>query len=394
MDNDPHGKFRRMTISRMTRTGAALLGAVVLSMFAAPALATPVVAPPTIGEATRAAFVDAAAEKYALAPARIEAMLAQATYQQGVIDAMRRPAEAKPWKDYRPIFVTPKRIADGRSFIQTYREPLDRVAAQTGVPVEIIAAIIGVETSYGGNTGSYRVLDALYTLAFWYPRSGDPTKAQREAERSKFFQDELAQALVLADEEALELTALRGSYAGAMGYGQFMPSSYRAYARDGSGDGKRDLFSNLPDVFASVANYFVAHGWRSGEPVVVRATRAADAGEFRPEGYEPIFSLHEIASHGYRPVTAVGAPLPATLLTLDGAAGPEYWIAFKNFHVITRYNRSPLYAMSVLQLAQAIAPDAATATDGAVAPVVDAAPPPVTDTPAATTPVAAPTPTP
>jgi membrane-bound lytic murein transglycosylase B len=139
-----------------------------------------------------------------------------------------------------------------------------------------------------------------------------------------------------------------------MGYGQFMPSSYRNYAKDGDGDGKRDLFGNLPDVFASVANYFVAHGWVRDEPVALPAKRDDGAAEFKPETLEAKYSLLELAQKGYRPRVAVGHAAPASLLTLDGAQGQEHWITFKNFYVISRYNRSPLYSLAVYQLSQAL----------------------------------------
>ncbi|WP_026817070.1 lytic murein transglycosylase B [Arenimonas composti] len=303
----------------------------------------------------RAAFVDYATGKYDLTRAEVEAWLAQAQYRQSIVDAMSRPAEAvRTWATYRPIFISDARIAGGRRFLQQNREALAKVAADTGVPAEAIVAIIGVETSYGGNTGSYRVLDALYTLGFFYPSSGDAGKRPRELQRGAFFRDELAQAILLAKEERLDLATMKGSYAGAMGMGQFMPSSYRAYARDGDGDGRRDLFTSLPDVFASVANYFVAHGWQRGQPVVARAVADAGAAPFTPDTLEPAFSAAELAAKGYR-ADAAPADLGATLVTFEGAAGTEHWFGFRNFYVITRYNRSPMYAMAVWQLAQEIA---------------------------------------
>ena len=304
--------------------------------------ATPAVAVQGPSAAERAAFVRDTAKEFKLDAATIEAGLAQAQYQQSIIDAITRPAEGKPWKAYRPIFMTPQRIADGRAFLAEHRDALAKVEADTGVPAEMIVAIIGVETSYGRITGNYRVLDALYTLAFHYPK------------RAPFFRSELANVFALAQEEKLDLPALKGSYAGAMGYGQFMPSSYRNYAKDGDGDGRRDLFANLPDVFASVANYFVAHGWARGEPVALPAARREGAEAFKPETLEAKYSLLELANKGYRPRVAVGHATPATLLTLDGAGGEEHWITFKNFYVISRYNRSPLYSLAVYQLSQAL----------------------------------------
>lgn len=303
------------------------------------------------------AFAQQAAKTYGLNAHDVLATLAQAHYRQSVVDAMSRPAESvKTWKQYRPIFVTARRIAAGRAFFAAHRKQLQKAEDATGVPAELICAIIGVETGYGGNTGSYRVLDSLYTLAFWYPRSGDPAKAQRENDRQTFFRDQLAQLFALAKEQHFDITHLNGSYAGAMGWGQFMPSSYRQYAVDGDGDGHIDLFGgSLPDLFASVANYFVANGWKKGEPVVVRAIHDPDTIAFAPDDFTPKYTLADLEQKGYRPKVSLGQQLPGSLLTLDGAQGMEDWIIFQNFYSITRYNRSPMYAMAVYQLAEAIA---------------------------------------
>ena len=312
-------------------------------------------------EVARPEFVRTTAARYDVDPEWIEGVLDGAEIRQSIITAMSRPAEAKPWKDYRPIFITDARINAGRAFLAEHREALARVEAEYGVPAEIIVSILGVETSYGGNMGSYPVVDAIYTLAFAYPRTDEPGKIERENRREAFFRDELAQLFALGEETGLDITTLKGSYAGAMGWGQFMPSSYRDYAVDGDGDGKVDLFNNLDDVFASVANYFVEKGgWERGGPVVVRANRAADAADFEPEGLEPRYSLAQLAARGYTAATpaahrADGVSLNATLLNLDGVDGPEYWLGFNNFYAITRYNISKHYAMAVYQLAEAIA---------------------------------------
>ena len=328
---------------------------------AAPALLPPVPQPPerpvapasvtdpAIPQTQReAAFVEYAASTYGVAPETIRATLAQAVYQQKIIDAMTRPAEAvRPWRDYRPIFLNDARISGGRQFYLQHRDALDRVAAETGVPAEYIVAIIGVETSYGKITGSYRVLDALYTLAFSYPK------------RAPFFAGELAQLFGLVKAEPqLDPLTLKGSYAGAMGMGQFMPSSYRLWAKDGDGDGRRDLLTHTPDVFASIANYFVLHGWQRGAPVVARAQRAPGASDFVPEGdpksLEPKYPLALLAQRGYTPMAGEPTAEGATVISLDGDAGREYWLGYRNFYVISRYNRSPMYSLAVHQLAQAI----------------------------------------
>lgn len=317
---------------------------------------------PQADPAQRAAFVAESARKYGLDPAKVNAWLDRSNHRQSIVDAMSRPAESvKTWKQYRPIFIVDRRITEGRAFLARHRAALSKVEADTGVPAEIIVAIIGVETSYGGNTGSYPVLDALYTLAFFYPVSGKPDQVERETMRTAFFRDELAQVMLLAKEEGLELATMKGSYAGAMGYGQFMPSSYRAYARDGDGNGRRDLFGSLPDVFASVANYFVAHGWRKGEPVVALAKQDPGAAPFKPDTLEAKYSLAELGGKGYRPATAQGHDLAATLVTFEGNNGVEHWLGYRNFYAITRYNRSPMYAMAVYQLSREIAAAPASA---------------------------------
>jgi membrane-bound lytic murein transglycosylase B len=292
------------------------------------------------------AFVDYAVSTYGADPARVRAVLAQAEHKQSIIDAMNRPAEkVRTWAGYRPIFLNDKRIDAGVAFMAEHRDELERVSAASGVPAEYIVAIVGVETNYGRITGSYRVIDALYTLAFDYPK------------RAPFFAGELAQLFALDKAEGgMDLVALKGSYAGAMGWGQFMTSSNRLLGRDGDHDGKPDLLGEAEDVFASIANYFVVHGWQRGAPVVARADRST--GEvFAPDMPDPAYTLQELAQRGYTPAAGepvVGAGEGATVFNFEGADGPEQWIGYRNFYVITRYNHSPMYAMAVHQLAQAI----------------------------------------
>jgi membrane-bound lytic murein transglycosylase B len=290
-------------------------------------------------------FVAYTSRTYGVDAQLIRDTLAQAQFQQPIIDAISRPAEkVRAWADYRPIFMTDARIEGGRDFYRAHRDALERIAAETGVPAEYIVAIIGVETSYGRITGNYRVLDALYTLTFGYPK------------RAPFFGGELAQLFAMGKEEGIDIASLKGSYAGAMGWGQFMPSSFRLWSRDGNGDGDRDLAGDTDDIFASIANYFVAHGWQGGAPVAARAQRAPGAADFTPD-LEPAYTLADLARRGYSPLSgepAVPAPQVATLVVLEGAQGREYWIGYRNFYVITRYNHSPMYAMAVHQLAQAI----------------------------------------
>ncbi|MBX3726913.1 MAG: lytic murein transglycosylase B [Xanthomonadales bacterium] len=290
------------------------------------------------------AFVAEVAAETGMAPALIEAVLAGARKQQSILDAISRPAEAKPWRDYRPIFLTQARIDGGRRFMREHRDLLARTEAATGVPAEVVTAIIGVETSYGAITGRHRVLDALVTLGFHYPPRAD------------FFRSELKHLFHLVrEEEHLDIRELRGSYAGAMGWGQFIPSSYRAYAVDGDGDGRRDLFDSLPDIVASVANYFVAHGWERDGLVTLPARSGPDTRPFERDGLRLNTTLGGLRELGWRVDHEGGDGLAATLLRLDGASGEEHWVLFNNFYVITRYNRSPLYAMAVHQLTQALA---------------------------------------
>jgi membrane-bound lytic murein transglycosylase B len=307
-------------------------------------------APPTLTPAQEQFAADVARDG-GLNPADVAALLAQAQFQQSIIDAISRPAEAKPWKDYRPIFVTQRRIDDGVAFMHANAALLRRVEGETGVPAELIVTILGIETNYGRNTGRYRVLDALSTLAFGYPP------------RAEFFRGELRQLFLLPPASLPQpLAELTGSYAGAMGWGQFMPTSIARFARDDDGDGKIDLWNSLPDVCASVANYFVAHGWQKGGVVALRAVVADDAHAPKPAGLEPAYSLQQLEQWGYRSATQLDPMTPATLVFVDGQDGPEAWLTFENFYTISRYNRSPLYSLAAYQLSQAIA---AAAADGA-----------------------------
>ncbi|MEO5829011.1 MAG: lytic murein transglycosylase B [Rhodanobacter sp.] len=273
----------------------------------------------------------------------LNALLDGAKKQQSILDAISRPAEGKPWKDYRPIFLTDKRINDGVAFYREHRSLLDQIGKQYGVAPQYIVAIVGVETSYGRNTGSYKVLDALVTLGLYYPP------------RAKFFREQLKELLSMPDNHlAGSLDTLTGSYAGAQGWGQFMPTSIRDFAVDADHDGHIDLQNSLPDIFASVANYFVKHGWVSGGPVAARAQPDAAATPLTVKDTKPQWPLEQLEAWGYAPLQPLSPAESSSLQTLEGPNGPEYWFTFQNFYVITRYNRSPLYAMAVNQLAQAI----------------------------------------
>jgi membrane-bound lytic murein transglycosylase B len=257
---------------------------------------------------------------------------------------MAKPAErTKPWREYRAIFITPERIQAGVEFWKANEARLKRVSEKTGVPPEMLTGILGVETYFGQRAGKTRVLDSLATLAFDYPPRG------------RFFRSELTQLFVLARDDDVEIDKALGSYAGAMGAPQFMPSSYRQYAVDGDGDGRRDLFNDWDDVLASVANYFVVHKWETGAPVVARGTLARPPTRTPDDNkLSPDTTVAGLAALGLRFSTDLGTSAPAGLVVLDGDDGAEYWAAFHNFYVITRYNRSVMYALAAYQLGQAV----------------------------------------
>ncbi len=288
-------------------------------------------------------FVERAVAEHGLDADEVRRVLADARYQQSIIDAITRPAEARPWYRYRPIFITDTRIDAGVEFWRANARLLAEVSEHFGVPESVIVAIVGVETNFGMITGNFRVIDALATLGFYYPRRAD------------FFASELAHFLRLASEEDLPVFEVRGSYAGAMGIGQFIPSSYRAYAVDFDNSGRRDLWRSLPDALGSVANYLAVHRWQTGAPVALpaHAPEGVPDGEF---GMQLRHSLAEIAAMGVEfDADGLDPETPATVVALELEDGMEYWIGLNNFYVITRYNRSPLYAMAVKQLAGAIA---------------------------------------
>ena len=291
------------------------------------------------------AFAQEMQDRHAIEKSEVLATLAQAERKQTILDAISRPAETKlVWKQYRKIFMTPARIDGGVAFWKAHAQELEDISRQYGVNPEIIVAIIGVETSYGKNTGSYRVLDALSTLAFDYPP------------RAAFFRQQLAEFLVLAREQHQDPVSLTGSYAGAMGYGQFMPSSYRNFAVDYDKDGFADIWQNPSDAIASVANYFHKHGWKKGEPVLVRAhvTAGFDA-SLATNDLKPQMTLLDLAASGIAPVVdGLGVNRKAVVIRQEGDYGTEYWLGLDNFYTITRYNISSMYAMAAFQLAEAI----------------------------------------
>ena len=285
-------------------------------------------------------FIDDMVEKHEFVRDDLESKFASAQKLEGVLEAIARPAEkVLTWKDYRPIFVTEKRIKRGNQFLDENRELLQRAEKEFGVPPEIITAIIGVETYYGRLSGKTQVFDSLVTLGFDYPP------------RARFFRSELEQFLLLTREENVDVRAIRGSYAGAMGMPQFISSSYRHYAIDFDGDGKRDLWNSTADAIGSVANYFKVHGWKPGEQVVIRAHLDGQVEETRNK-LKPHTRVSDLVKGGLKPETKLDGKRKATVVTLNGDNGKEYWLGLDNFYVITRYNHSALYAMAVYQLSQ------------------------------------------
>lgn len=293
-------------------------------------------------------FAAKAAAEYDLNQEEVLLLLQNAKYKQSIVDAMTRPAEGKPWFKYRPIFITSKRINGGIKFWRENEALIQQASEKFGVDPQVIVAIIGVETNYGGNTGSYRVLDALTTLSFYYPDTGN--------DRSDFFSRELMNFMVLGGQEGIPLDEVTGSYAGAMGLGQFMPSSYLEYSVDLDEDGRRDLWSSLPDVIGSVANYLHRHGWQPGQPVTYPAIVAdgADMELVTRRDFNPKKTLADLKVSGFTIAEPVSSDTPATVTRLKEEDGNRYFVTFKNFYVITRYNRSPLYAMAVYELSEAI----------------------------------------
>ncbi|MGA0937750.1 MAG: lytic murein transglycosylase B [Sedimenticolaceae bacterium] len=290
------------------------------------------------------AFIDKMVKEHQFDAAEISSLLNQAKKQQSIIDAMSRPAEKRlNWGQYRKIFITDKRIKGGMKFWKENQAILEQAEKTYGVPAQIITAIVGVETYYGRITGKYSVLDSLYTLGFHYPP------------RAKFFRSELEEFLQLAREEGVSPTEPLGSYAGAMGRPQFISSSFRAYAVDFDKDGKRDIWENNADVIGSVANYFKRHGWKAGEPVAQLVTGAKKGfDEEIKAGYKPSLDVKSLIDKGIILGSSLDKDAKVALLEMESDDGNEYWVTSPNFYAITRYNHSPLYAMAVFQLSEAI----------------------------------------
>ena len=342
--------IKRSRRGRATR--ARLAAGMLFFALAAAALAAPRAAQAPVSYAQRPevrAFIAELVADEGFDARALRRLFAQAHHQPKVVAAISRPVLSPPkWYEFAPRFLDPARVDAGVAFWREHSGALYRARDEFGVPPEVIVAIIGVETYYGRNTGSYSVFDALTTLAFDYPR------------RAEFFRGELKQFLLLTREQGISPLAPMGSYAGAMGLPQFMPGSIRAYALDYDADGRVDLAAGTEDAIGSVANFLVRHGWRAGQPVMTPARIEAE----NPDaivgkldgGIADRRSLAEWVRDGMTGFAFPGdlAPDRVGLLMLEEEAGPTYWLVFSNWYVLTRYNRSRLYASAVWKLAQAL----------------------------------------
>lgn len=288
-------------------------------------------------------FINKMVKQHQFERAELESLFKSVEVKEKIIETMQRPAEGMPWYKYRKIFIQDKRIQGGVKFWQENLQSLTAMQQKHGLPEEIMVAIIGVETFYGTRTGGHRVIDALATLGFAYPK------------RSKFFLSELENFLLLCREEKMNPLEPVGSYAGAMGMPQFMPSSYRHFAADFDGDAKRDIWNNPADAIASVANYFAKHHWQAGKDITFPVT--ATGKQYKKaltKGLKPDMSVAQLKQYKVQLPVQIATAERLKLLSFEQKTGNDLWVGLDNFYVITRYNHSPLYAMAVFQLSQAI----------------------------------------
>ncbi len=305
-----------------------------LAQAAAPAAAQSQLAPEV------ETFIVEMVQKHQFEGDALRKLFAQAQSRPAILRAISAPGTARPWHEFRRLNVDPVRIKGGVAFWREHAATLERANREYGVPEELIVATIGIETLYGRNTGSHRVLDALTTLAFQYPP------------RAGLFRSQLEEYLLMLRETGLDPMKVRGSYAGAIGIPQFLPGSYRRYAVDFDGDGRRDLMGTTADAIGSVANYYKAHGWRPGAAVVVPAQAGGDADALLQMGIKPQLKVVELKRFGVTPTAPVEEGAETALFVVETETGPRYWLGLHNFYVITRYNRSINYALAVHELAQ------------------------------------------
>ena len=285
-------------------------------------------------------FIDEMVQKHGYPPAALRRLFSTVQSRPSVIRAISTPGTARPWYEFRRSAITPVRIEGGVRFWQQNQAVLEKATREFGVPEEILVATIGIETVYGRNTGSVKVLDALTTLAFDYPP------------RAEFFRTELEQYLLLVRENGIDAANTRGSYAGAIGLPQFMPSSYRKHAVDFDGDGRRDLVASRADAIGSVANYYRSYNWKTGETAIVAAESGdADLGPLLAAGIKPHISVRELREKGVVIPDGVDENALVTLFSVETERGGKLYLGLNNFYVITRYNRSINYAMAVWELA-------------------------------------------
>jgi len=289
------------------------------------------------------AWVDRLVEEHDLSVEHVHKLISGCEYQPKVIASVRRPAESKPWHWYRNVFLTDDRIRQGRIYLREHADLLEEAERTYHVPAEVITAIIAAESNFGRHTGTHPVLDTLATLGFDYPPRGE------------FFRKQLEQLFLLEREAGLDIKKLRGSWAGALGQAQFIPSSYRHFAVDGDQDGRRDLWDSPADIIFSIANYFQKHHWHPDKPV---------AELIHPEDPEqlplskallPDIQSERLAESGIRLQHATAEPV--AVHRFENSSSSEYWVGYHNFYVITRYNHSALYALMIHQLSQALKND-------------------------------------
>ncbi|MGZ8136815.1 MAG: lytic murein transglycosylase B [Methylococcaceae bacterium] len=318
---------------KLSKTSTALLGCACLTLLSCT----------TKTQETKSAFIELMATTHQFNETELNVLFQQVDIKDDVLKKISSPAEAMPWYKYRAIFMTEARINGGVTFWRENAQALSAAEQRYGVPAEIIIAIIGVETFYGQHTGKYRVIDALSTLAFAYPP------------RSQFFRSELENFLLLCRDEHISPLEPTGSYAGAMGMPQFMPSSYRNFAIDFNDDHRRDIWRDPADVIASIANYFVKHQWRTGQAIAIPVTAGDDSyKKVLSSDLKPNLSLTDLELLNLKLSRPIPLNTKVKLLAFEQQQSEELWAALDNFYCLTRYNHSPLYAMAVYQLSQAI----------------------------------------
>ena len=288
-------------------------------------------------------YIEEISNKHGFNRSQLSKLLNSAVYQEKVVRIMnRQPEGTMTWSKYKKMMVSESRIAAGKDFINLYKEDLKRAEDLYGVPAEIIASIIGIETRYGRITGNIRVLDSLMTLSFNYPR------------RSKFFKIQLEEFLLLSREEGFNPESLEGSIAGAMGYGQFMPDSYRKYAVDFDSDGVRDILTNPVDAIGSVANFLSKKGnWKPNTPIAVKAESISNETIFKSQ-FKPYMTPIELNEIGLKPTESLSGNLKFVPISLEIDEGYEHWLGFDNYYSLSRYNRSKLYVMAVIEFSRSL----------------------------------------